>query len=447
MRSKMFQYIILGLLVVIAISLIYWVVWRNSDSKKRKKSEDALRESAGTFDAGARRALDELTRIDNPTADDYFRRGHIIQYNVLEGNIQRRRGENRAARRERRNAVGHIVRDYTDALLAMRGRATEIGADREMDPEFMIYHIEDFNRALIGDEDDAIVQMLMGLDNVVTTHAPAVRQEIAEERRDRATATANTRAEAVALALDDATKFTDDRQNVHDSKVNNDLRLTLRKLKSTAPYDFDPMESIDDAAEYIATTYSRDPLNHQKTANATRILEQIRKGETISTFGETEDNIFGYTWERCNHPRNKKNSGLMREAIITALADGIEHGAPVCPNGRCGRVLNSLVILDFDQEVASGAMSFEAWRNRIFQESKTIVEREIERAKNSNDDDMRAVGEAFDIGDESPNPEVENQFKANLKKEIDNQVDSYSDKLNDAERQNIKNEIYVYSTI
>jgi hypothetical protein len=97
-----------------------------------------------------------------------------------------------------------------------------------------------------------------------------------------------------------------------------------------------------------------------------RVLNKMSEGDMIGTFGENEDRILAYTWERCNHPRNRENAELMREAIANALSDGIENDTQVCINGRCGRVLNSLVTLDYDNEVANGVMSFEAYKNQIF---------------------------------------------------------------------------------
>lgn len=440
----MFKYLVLAILVVGLLSLIYWASF--GDRSRRKKSENLLNTSAGTFDESARAALTELTRIGDPNADDYFRRGNIFQYNILEGNMRGGRGENRNDRRDRHLAVGHIVRDYTDALVGMRGRLGAVGEDRDLNPDFMVHRIEDLNWNLrpFANEDMEIQQMLMGFNDTVTTHAPAVRREIIHERRNRAIAAANTRTEAIDNYFDAATQFTNDAQNVHDSKVNNDLRDTLRRIKND---NINPRDAIDEAREYIESEYGRDPMNRAKVANALRILDKISEGENIGTFNEREDNIFAYTWSRCAHPRNRDNSELMREAVINSLADGIENGNQVCINGRTGRVLNSLVMLDYDTNVASGVMTFEAYKNQIFQETKTIIGQEIERARNSNDAKLRAVGEAYDGDEVEIDETVDIKFKNEIKQEIDRNFEKYDTKLNETEINNLKQECYVYATI
>lgn len=441
----MFQYILLALIIVVLISLIYWVFWHNSDDSRRKESERYLRESAGVFDTGARRALRSLAQIVTPIADDYFRHGNVIRYNMLEGNIHGN---------QRRAAVGHIVRDYAHALTA------------HAPTDMMVYNIENFNRTLHNNIiDDEIAQLILRFDNIVNTHAPAARQEIIDERRSAAIATTDTRIEAIDKYFDDATKFSDDRQNVHDSKVNNDLRETLNKLKATAG-NVNTMAAITEAAEFIETEYTtcagpnknnssavdRNSINWVNspaatTANKARaVLQRISQGDTISTFGETEDKIFAYTWERCKHPKNAANEKLMKEAIINALADSIENGTQVCINGRCSRVLNALVTLDFDVEVGS-AMTFEAYRNQIFQETKIIINQEISRASASSDPRVVAVGAAYETGETSSDSEAEHKFREEVKLEIDRNIDKYADKLNKVEMDNIKQECYVYATL
>lgn len=439
----MFQYLILAIVIVVLISLIYWVFLHN-DKSKRKKSEKYLGASVGTFDAGARRALDELTQIRNPEPDDYFRRGNIIQYNLLEGNLR-----NRGDLQERRAAVGHIVRDYTDAMVGMRGHIGRFGEDRDMNPNFMIDHMEDFNRNLLGiDDDDELAQMIFNFDNLVTTTAPVVRQEIIEDRRDKAINAANNRAEAIDKYFDAATKYTDDKQNVHDSKINSDLRETYKKFKATASHDFHVPRALDEINDYIHNEYTEDRDHTRKIRPATQILDIMSKGNKISTFNDGEDRILAYTWERCNHPRNRARSHLMRDAVIDALADSMGNdNKEVCINGRTARVLNSLVTLDYDDEVSQGAMTFEAYRNQIFQETKEIINQEIDRARNSPNEKLRHVGEAYEGADVDVDITIEEQFKNEIRTEIDRNIDSYSNKLTNADIENIKQECYVYATI
>jgi hypothetical protein len=443
----MFQYLILAIVTIVLISLIYWVCISRGDKARRKKSEQALNESAGVFDQHARRALDELTQIQDPQPDDFFRRGNIFQYNLLEGNTRGTRGENRIARRQRQTAVGNIIRDYTDTLLGMQGRVADIGIDRDLGPDFMVHRIEDININLLGgfDDDLEIQRILAGFDNIVTTQVPAVRREIVQERRAQAIATANNRAEAIDNYFDAATKYTNDAQNVHDSKVNGDLRNTLQRLKRTAPADLNPMQCIDECLEYIEDEYSHE--HGEKVRDAVSILNKISEGNPIGTFGEREDNIFALVWTRCSHSANRSNKDLMREAVVNALADSVEGGNQVCINGRCARVLNSLVTLDFDKSVSEGAMTFEAYKNQIFQETKELINQELDRALASTDDKLRAVGEAYEGTDVEVDSAVEERFKQEIKQEIDRNMEKYEAKLTPAEINNLKQECYVYATL
>jgi len=136
----------------------------------------------------------------------------------------------------------------------------------------------------------------------------------------------------------------------------------------------------------------------------------------------------------------------MREAIVNALADSIEGGNQVCINGRCARVLNSLVTLDYDENVGA-AMTFEAYKNQIFQETKEIINQELDRALASTNDKLRAVGEAYEGSDVEVDSTVEEQFKQEIKQEIDRNMEKYEDKLTPAEIDNLKQECYVYATL
>lgn len=433
----MFSYFGIAVLVVLVIVVVYFVFLRPNDKRRRKRAEKHYQESAGVFDEAARKALDELTDIENPAPEDFFRRGNIVEYNILEGNVRARAGEGRGGRDNRRQAVGTVVRDYTDALQGMRGR---IGEWDGPDPGFMIYRMRDFgDRALLDADDDMIAQMLAGFNDTVNTVAPQVQQEIIEERRERAAANAENREQAVDNYFEAGVKYTSDAQNVHDSKVNNDLRRTLDRLRETGGRRANPARAIAEIRDYIRNDYSRDPDNARKANDAMRILDMAARGERIGTFNETEDRILALTWERAKHPNNQDNADGLKEAIVNALADSMEHGNNVCINGRTARVLNSLAKLDYDDDVGN-AMTFEAYKNQVLQESHEIVKREIQRARESEDEKLKAVGESYEKPDVKVDPVAEQQFKEIVKTEIAVNLDKYKDKLNEAEITQLKTE-------
>lgn len=436
----MFRYLLCATIIVFLVWAVYWYAAGGQDRSKRSRARILMESSSGTFDNSAQQALQSLTQIENPTPTDRFRRGSIFQYNMLEGNI-RGRGETRVARRHRQEIVGRLVRDYTDALEALHDNTTAV--ETYIQPGFMVDRIEYMNWMLQGGDDVEIQGILLGFNNTVNTHAPQVRKELASRKRERAIAESGSRAEAIDKYFDSIQVYTDDRQNVHDSKVNGDLRETLEKLKSSVVH-VDANQSIIEAMDYIENVYA---LQHRdKTVRIANALNKIREGSTISTFDESEDSIFAYVWERCNHPRNAGNREAMREAIMDSLADCTENGNLVCINGRCARLLGSLVTLDFDRDVGS-AMTLEAYKNQIFQETKDIISREIENAKSSNDPRVRAVGEMYEGGAVDADDDLIDEFKQIIKGEIDANLERYEAKLNALELGNIKQDCYVYATI
>jgi hypothetical protein len=131
----------------------------------------------------------------------------------------------------------------------------------------------------------------------------------------------------------------------------------------------------------------------------------------------------------------------MKSAIIDALADSVENDNVVCINGRTGRVLNSLTLLDYDEGL-SGAKTWEAYKNQIYEESKAIIQSEIQKAKESPIDLLRNVGDYYEGGNCDIDPAMEKEFIELVKKEIDLNIDTYSDKLTEKERSQLKIECH-----
>lgn len=426
----MFKYIIIAILIILVICLIYYIV-TNTDSAKRTKFKKCLSKSVGVYDIAARQALNILTRIDNPTADDYFNRGHILRFNVLEGDTD-------LQTRQTRNIIAGIARDYTDALV-------RITQDQPENPEFMIYQIEDFGRTANGfnradfANDNDFAEILAALGNAIANEAPIVKRETTEKRLETAIAATDNKKDAIDKFFKDSTKYTSNAQNVHDSKVNSDLRQTLAKLRSTAG-GVNPEVSIEEAREYIAAKYSKE--HPRKVDAALRGLDTAARGEFISTYDDTEANIFALTWERTKNNRNKENADLMKEAVIHSLADGIEKGTQVCINGRCSRILGSLATLDYDRDLSS-AMTFEAYRNQIYQETDQIFNRVYNSYKGSTDPDKANVAKYLDGESENINEDLLTEFRNNVKSEVDNNLEQYKEKFSQSEFEGVKAECHI----
>lgn len=429
----MFNYLLFAITIIALICIFYWFFC--SDYRRRRAARAAVTKSAGTFDKSAQIALQQLNQIDDPTAVDLFTRGNIYRYNILGGDI-------RANLRDRleRTLLRHTIEDYTAAIAEVQP-----DVDDPDDTIFLLNQIEDFQMILLAQQDEITDDLRPAVDNfhnVVDTHAPAARQTAAKARVKRACAQTATRTEAVAAAIDDAIQYTDDPQNVHDTKVNHDLRETLAKLRATAPAGISPTAAINEARRYIERN-----MTGKKAEDALRVLDKIKNGGYISTFGCAEGQIFMYVWERCKHPQNVANRENMMAAVIEALADSVENGTIVCPNGRAARLLGSLVTLDYDPSVGS-AMTLEAYRNQVFQELKDVVNDYVERSKQSTDEGVKKMAQAYDEGAAyDGDPADEQRFNEGLKHAINELLNKYSDKLSDMELNNLRSECYVYAAI
>lgn len=407
--------------LVIFIVVIFVLAWFLKDTWKRRRARGYLKASAGVYDGAAHNAYQLLAQMENPTPVDIFQRGSLLRFNLLENNLTNRPP----------HIVRSIIHDYTNVANNINTMPAVV---HDAQNEFIMQRIAEFAQMLADDEQ---AWNDRGLAQVVRHN----QSMTAVARRDEAVKKSSTKAGAIKTALKDASKYTDDRQNVHDPMVNNDLRSILGKLRSTAPADLDPFACVDEAEEML------DDYPDKKN-NAKAVLATIRIRHHISTFGETEDRVFAYTWARCDHPRNAENSSLMKEAIIYALHDCVENGTQVCINGRCARILNSLATLDFDNDISeSGVLTYEAYKNQIFQETREIVDNAILRAKNSDDPKMVKIGTAYENGEEIEDGEVEEIFKKEIIKDIDNNMEKYEKKLNVTEIHKISQECYIYCAV
>lgn len=431
----MFEYVVIGLLVVIIICLVYWICIRKTDEHLRADYEAALGKSAGVLDAGARAALGALAEIRNPTPADRFTHGRTIYHNIAGGDLG-------TFNREERQRLATAVNEAMGAALQDTGE--RVGGRRAAPlTTHMLTNMDMIRMGILvaGEiaDDEILRQIAADLGDNLNTRGNATRRENAEERAANAFAETNTRAEAVERAFNDATVYTSDKQNVHDSAINADLRAIIDRINCAVV----PEESIAEARTYIDTAY---PGDNTKRANARLGLNKAMERHNVSALGLTEDRVFALAWERAKHPLNEDNAANMRESLINSLADGVENGHQVCINGRTSRMLASMTTLDYDDIVANGVLTLEAYRNAIFQESRDIVDAAIDRAKASTDEARRAVGNAYESG-EILFGEAADKFNAELRAEIDNNANKYADKMSADELERVRAECHVYASI
>jgi hypothetical protein len=109
-------------------------------------------------------------------------------------------------------------------------------------------------------------------------------------------------------------------------------------------------------------------------------------------------------------------------------------------------MLNAYATIDYDPEVSSGALTLEAYRNQIYQETKNIIERELNTARSSSDPELSLVAASYDSGT-NVDEAMEGKFKNIVRGEIDSNLEQYSGVLPSAELSNIRDACYVFADI
>lgn len=431
------------LLVVILLIAFYVLTCHTVKRKRvhrRRKYRHLYQVSNGAYDESARQALDTIRQIDTPTAEDEFTAGAIVELNKNNGDMRRATvadGE-------------EVLRRYRATLMDLFEHPEQ---ERDINPLFMVDYIGGF---IERNERDLQAWPDGGqFMQVYAQTAPDIRGDNIEQRRVEAAQAASNRIEFVDEFLKHSKTHTNDPQNVHDSAVNNSLRRTMERLRGTTVAK-PPRACIDEARDFIESS----DLSPGRKARALRALDSISIGSFNSTIGSTDTDVFSVVWSRADEHANAAKSKLMREAVVESLADFYdplkdENGQslrdtsgeiqynqnPVCVNGRCGRMLESLVLLDHDDQVG-GAQTLEQHKNDIMESVKSALHREIEAAKTSDDEDLRNLAKSYEDPNVTVKPEVETQFRETVKKEIDVIVDAKKEVIGETAAATIKQEAY-----
>jgi len=458
--------ILLALIIIVICLIIYtWV--SNRDEKKRKHARELIDASAGGYDKFANEAVREIEKIrpDRRTAEDNYRAGTLLEFNLLNGETEN----------APRGVLGNIMRNYVDAFERMAENAQQMreerterivrhiqaerrqpeivmggfgggGGDMPLQTVIMVDHIEDFTDNDFGDlfdgEDGGIFGGLMNaLVGHITQTAPIVREADREERRERTAAAAETRAEAITEYMAQTQTHTSDAQNVHDSKVNKDLRASLLAIEPSLRRDKTLPDVINEMTEFL---FESD-LNNDQRELVIKSLDIIAKDNYIGTLQCTEGHVFKTVWDRTEAPENAVNSKLMKEALATALVEFWENGADhdaVCINGRCGRMLASLVLLDYDDS-AGAVQTKEMIKNEVIKDATDIINDSIDEACVSQIEVRRKVGQSYKDPKIECDDVEEEKFIEEMKQKINNMMEhKYRNRLNVRDFNNIRDDIY-----
>lgn len=403
--------LLFALAFVVAVGIFYL-----SERHHRKKAVAALNDSNGTFDEHAQKALSALDKIQCPNRHDDFLVARVIDLNGHDGRINNFGILNNVVKRYMGNLKPYVDRDVDaidDHLDWFELDQIENFADRHMDIMVANPHYNDFIDAVLQVRPKKVVKTL---------------DEVKENCR--------TKKEAFDTYVANNVQYTDDSQNVHDSAVNEHLRSTWNKLKTTK-FEGDVWQQV---RRYIIDNYS---TAGEKRRKALRSLEEIQKGKFNGTIGASETDILNVVWNRSNLPINQKNRDTIRNAIVDALADMTDDGQNVvCSNGRCARLMESLVFTDAEDKIATGAMTVEQIRNDAIQKSNDILRETIlsVSAGHGGNSQLQSVARSYDDPSIQTDPQAENQFKVLVKGNVDAYLQNhYRDKLSEKDYANIRN--------
>lgn len=463
----MFLEVLLAIVVIIVICMIFYILVVQP-RRSRARAKRLLEISNGTFDDAARDALQDLDAQTELTPEQHAMRGNIIRYNMLENPRHVPRGP--AERRQ----FGRMVRDYENAIRGV-GRRLQLrdhvgggeiingaaggwngigggwnggagnGWNGNRDDDAVILHnamtLNDLFGPAVADpieQDFDILQMMIMLNGAINEAAPVVQHNTIERRVTEATLGAENRAEVVENAL--RPRFTEDTQNVHDTKISGDSNEILRKI--SAPVDVEI--EIAGAERYITDEADLKPIARERALGA---LRKMAERGPMSTYGLDEGHILALVWKRCSHVRNIVRRDEMQQSVASALADCYDGTPPklVCANGRCTRVINSLALIDYDPSITS-VMTFEAYKNEVMREVGEIFDNALEAAAEGTPE-QRTVAESYRNPAATADPEAERAFKNDLRDAVDNLLAGYGDKFNARELEQLRQECYVYVTL
>ena len=430
---KTLEYIVFGVVLVLILYLIYCSFFAEKSADNEIKTR--VHKSAGGFDKEAQEAFRLAGR--NNRARDHHIRGMIIGHNIINAHLGGVIGPGdgellNAAVVEMRQALAmdttrdeaRAIADWTEGLLM--GDTAEPGR---------FVTLLDIGNYDLGDDFEAnIFQPLAALNHMAvgaleTANAKTVADRLADAALEP------TRAEAQEKFFEP--EFTPNPQSVHDNLANKDLNRTLEAYQSSMTYT-----GRHHADTEIRRWVVGADITPENVAKALQILDLMTQNELVATYGRKEQDILDVVWSRCYND-TVTDEELAKEAVVLALADSMEATGPVCVGGRAARVINSLATIDDAAE--KGALTFTAYKNQIFDETKNIIQETLDSYEKSGSSADRVFAKAYKAGDPT-DADVEAQFIEEAKQKIIGNIDSY-DNLSDRDKTTLRAECLAALTL
>ncbi|QJX71139.1 hypothetical protein F-liban_391 [Faustovirus] len=400
-------YVYIIVFIIIAVVIITYLLL-NKDERMRERITKDISESQGGADEPALRAVWELENIADPTPEDMFLRGRLLDYNFL---------RNDEAMELPAFMVNQVADLYGGAINGLRDRGLNDNFGLNIRAPIILDNAEDFAQ-LFG-----VPDLLMAVEQAAGG--------ITEARREEALADADNPVEAAETFFEASVNHTNDPQNVHDTAVIQDMKATYNKIKTGLGI----MDSLADIERYAA----RNIKNKTKQQSIVNAVVNARRSERVVAYNATEDEILASVWQRIHHPENMIRKQQMIDNLMIALEESGHAG--VCINGRTTRYLGALVLNDFDPEVGN-AMTTEDYKNEIYLAANKLLKEAIRNASESPDEGVVGVANYYNGESDECDEEKLTEFKARLRKEINDMINEYADKLNPGHIERLKDECY-----
>lgn len=343
--NKYMQYILIGLLIIVAIYLILNIFYKlkidGEDYNQRQTHKYFNNLHGESYDADAKQAIKYGESIDNPRAIDHYRLG--TTYLVNANNPHK-------AHEHFRKALDQIIEGAVDL--------------REV--PFIIDRIDDYKDQFV---DFPEIEELP-IQQAILTHYE-VQNRLNQNMERKKADIKDDDPELTQKILLARQEWESDSQNVHDTAIRDELQQQLVRVRdenSTIPNI--NQKDYSDVTNWLKIRYRDDPSNLKKINKILNFLNQNYPLRHAPEF--TERDILVNVWRRAYDPGNRERFDEIREAIGNALLDCIEGDAVVCADGRISKIWQCLATLDKDPEVGI-LKSKQALRNEIYERSAKIV--------------------------------------------------------------------------
>jgi len=152
-----------------------------------------------------------------------------------------------------------------------------------------------------------------------------------------------------------------DAHNVHDSTLNSAIRNAVHVMENDTDQTYKLPETMKDIRNFI-DTYAKNA----KRNDAIKVLDSISRGIVpVSHVNKTESEVLNLVWNRIHDPKNQNLRETMKENLVDALADAVEHGKVQCSTGKINRMVDSLNVADADIILRNTAMVNTEITNKI----------------------------------------------------------------------------------